>query len=357
MWKLHRYYLKEVAVNSLLTLVVIFVIVLVSLVSRAIGMAQGGNLLDAGLIVVLFAIDTFPHLLTIGLLFGTVLTFARAAQDREITAIRSAGISPRVPMVSALLMGVVFSGIGAFFMHYAIPYAHFMKYRVVPEMVRSLVINLQTDKDHVELSGATLYFARRDENSVLHDCRIYIKREMPRTSILHGSSTWVADEVWWEVDVDSAQIVLHFKGLRDVVTGTRPGGRQEARFSLRAITEQNRRHEGDKDLSSDVLLAEVARGVYPQQANAAHYTVQRRSCFALMPFLFAPIGFAIGVLARDRGRMTAILFTLIPLGIFYTCDLAGVELLRTTGWVGFAWLPAAVIIVLGTPFCWRLLRL
>ena len=103
MWKLHRYYLKEVLVNAAITFLVLFAVVLVSLVYQGIQRSQGGGPLDALLITVFFALDSFQHLLTISFLLATVLTFTRAAMDRELIAIRAAGISPRVPMTAALL--------------------------------------------------------------------------------------------------------------------------------------------------------------------------------------------------------------------------------------------------------------
>src|SRR5690606_7493356 len=109
MWKLHRYYLKEVSISAAITLTVLFGIVLVSLVYRAINLTQGFGLLALAKTTFYFTADTLTHLLPISLLFATVLTFARASQDREITAVRSAGISPRVAMVPALLIGILFS--------------------------------------------------------------------------------------------------------------------------------------------------------------------------------------------------------------------------------------------------------
>ena len=115
MWKLHRYYLKEVTTTGLLTFLVLFGIVLVASVSRGVDRAQGGNLLSAAMITFFWAADTFPHLLAISLLVSTVLTFARASQDREITAIRAAGVSPRTPMVAALIIGLAFSVVPVYF--------------------------------------------------------------------------------------------------------------------------------------------------------------------------------------------------------------------------------------------------
>ena len=151
MQKLHRYYLGEVAISVALTFVVLFGVVMISMLARGIERAQGGDLLDAATIMFLWAVDTFPHLLTMSLLIGTVLVFARASQDREITAIRSAGISPRMPMTAALLVGVLFSLLGMYAMHQLIPAAHgkgrvlISETMLVNQPVRALI---RDDKAH-----------------------------------------------------------------------------------------------------------------------------------------------------------------------------------------------------------------
>ena len=114
MWRLHRYYLKELAVNAAITFLVLFAVVLISLVYRGIQRSQGGGLLDAAMITLFFALDALPHLLTISFLIATVVTYTRAAQARELVAIRAAGISPRVPMTAAVLVGL-FLSVGASF--------------------------------------------------------------------------------------------------------------------------------------------------------------------------------------------------------------------------------------------------
>ena len=52
----------------------------------------------------------------------------------------------------------------------------------------------------------------------------------------------------------------------------------------------------------------------------------------------------------------ALVFAMMPLIVFYIGDILGLRLMRTmeASWLG--WLPAILLIVLGTPFCWRELR-
>ena len=54
--------------------------------------------------------------------------------------------------------------------------------------------------------------------------------------------------------------------------------------------------------------------------------------------------------------MTALLFAMVPMLLFYGCVLATESLTKVVDWAPIAWLPAAVIAALGIPFCWRLLR-
>ncbi len=359
MWKLHRYYLKELAVNASIAFAVLFAIVLISLVARGIQRAEGGGLLDAALITLFWAMDAFPHLLTISFLLATVLTFSRAAQDRELTAIRSAGISPRVPMVSALMVGVALSIVGSLCMHYVLPEVHFRKYRIVAEAVRNVFLSLNLGNDRIPIldTGIVLTFERRDAEGAFLDCTIYLGGEKAERVMGLGRTSPIlrVERVWMpQPDERSESLFVHLDGVRDPVEGTRINSILE--LPLRALSEGGRRNERDEDLASDQLLSEVMRGVH-DQPTAALYTLHRRSCFALMPALLAPIGFCIALLAHYRGRMLALLCSVVPLVLFYTGDVLGAKLLRATDWSPSGWLPAALLLAAGVPFCWRTLRL
>lgn len=353
MWKLHRYYLREVAVSAVLSFLVLFGIVLVASVSRGIDRAQGGNLLSAALITFYWAADTFPHLLAISLLIATVLTFARASQDREITAIRAAGISPRVPMVAAMIVGLLLSVVGSWAHHYLIPQAHYNKYRVFGEALREFITNTGMSGGKIAMGGFFLSFLDKDENGHFH--QVVIKLNRGASGQLEAGTAYLSSEAWLDLSPDGETLYLMLRHTRDAA------GRRVLRDTLRIglplrdLTDDSLRRAGDKDLTSDQLLANVERGLHDDPENA-RYTVHRRACFAAMPALFAPIGFCIGVLARDRGRMTAVLFAMVPLILFYASMMMAPTLMRATESPLSAWLPAAVIAVVGLPFCWRLLR-
>jgi lipopolysaccharide export LptBFGC system permease protein LptF len=359
MWKIHRYYLRELSVSVVLVFLVLFGTALLMSVPQAIGRAQGGNLLAAAMITVLYAVDAIPHLLAMAILFATVLTFARASQNREITALRAAGVSPRVPMVAALLVGLSASLLVGYATHYLIPWAHFHKYRVIGDAIRSFYLQTEMSGDRMAFGGFLMTWKSRDENGRFRDVVVKIGSgsgdgEPAVRSAGPGRGVFYADEAWLKLGDLGESIGLQFENMRSLRMGN--VGRFTIWVDLRALTAEVRRDESDKDLASDQLLSEVMRGVH-ENPDGARFTVHRRSSFALMSFLFAPIGFCIGVLARDRGRMTALLFGMVPLVLFYGCVMIAPELVRFVDWPPIGLLPVFVLGLTGIPFCWRLLKL
>ena len=219
--------------------------------------------------------------------------------------------------------------------------------------MRNFIINTGMSGGTIALKGFFLSAESKDENGRFQ--QVVIKLAKGQGGHLEGGTAHVAEEAWLDLSPDKETLSLRLRNIRDAAGNRLPDVLTISK-NIRDLTEGNARHAGDKDLTSDQLLALVERDLHHND-GAARYTVHRRACFALMPALFAPIGFCIGVMARDRGRMTAVLFAMIPLLIFYASVMLAPALVRITSSPLFAWLPAAAVTVLGLPFCWRLLRL
>jgi lipopolysaccharide export LptBFGC system permease protein LptF len=360
MWKLHRYYLRELVVNSAITFLVMFAVVLVSLVARGIQRSMGGGMLDAAKITLFWALDSFPHLVTIAFLLATVLTYARAAQDRELIAIRAAGISPRVPMAAAVMVGILLAGTASFANHYVIPEVHFQKYRVIADVVRNVFQNLRLGSDRIPILDSGFVLSPREVERapkggfVYKDCTIYCPQGGSIRKDVQSPIVRVR-EVSIPVGENSEYVRIVLRGVEDPITLNFYEGPIIFDLDIHDIVDRDRREDRDDDLRTDHLLAEVLRGVHPRPFEAI-YTLFRRCCFSLMPALLAPIGFCIAEMTRERGRVMAILFGLFPLSIFYFGEVLGARALRATNNPWTAWTPALLLILFGLPLCWRQLR-
>jgi lipopolysaccharide export LptBFGC system permease protein LptF len=357
MGKLLRYYLKEVTTNAALTFVVIFGIVLVSLVYRGIQKTQGADLVGAVMITVLWTADTIPHLFMIALLFGIVLTFARAAADREIIAIAGAGIPHTLPMTAAVLLGIVFTCLQNVTLHYVIPYAHFHKFRVFSDVTRQFILNLGATGDQLQLEGkakgkGVMIWDHKTPDEHFHDVVIYSRKGWQSSGKGQlRAGLFTAEEAWLVIDPVTDQLRLQFSKLYDVGSSSMAAD-PSIELDPHALLDKGRRDEGDKDLGSDHVLAEVLRGVH-DNPGGARFTVERRAGFAIMTLLLAPIGFCIGVLGKNQGRVTALCFAMVPLFLYYVLDFMSVQLVRLVDTPFWGWMPALVTVVLGAPFCWR----
>ena len=350
MWKLHRYYLKELAVNATITFLVLFAVMLVSLIYRGLQSAQGGQWYDALTITFLYAADSVQHLLTIAFLLAVVMTYTRAAQDRELTAIRAAGISPLVPMLPAVLVGILLAVLGSLSVHYLIPEVHYRKYRVIPMLARNAFMNLKIGSDRLRVPDRPFVVTFGSHvGSEYRDCVVYTPRGVQGSSPIFRVDRMTAD-----LQRQDDDLVVVFDGVHDPL-GKASGGRITLSASWDQIGNRDRRNDTDADLTSDQLLAEVLRGVRKDDYLPI-YTLFRRCCFALMPVLLAPIGYCLAELGRLRGRVFTLALALLPLIAFYTGEVVGMRLLSKTHNPWVAWMPAVLLLLFGVPLCWRQLR-
>jgi len=363
MWKIHRYYLREILVNLAMVLGVLFGIVMLAMVPRGLEKAEGFGLLDAVLITTFWALDALPHLLPITLVFAIVLTYARASQEREITAIRAAGVSPRVASVPAMLVGVIIGLLGSMLMHYLVPQTHYAKNRVVADSIRSVMTGTGMLKDVVHFKGMSMTWEHRNALGHWIDVEIVVDpnddADLEAYAAGEGSleplQVVLAKEAALELSENGQDLAL---ALTDALSVGDPSvflGSPRIAVNLRSVTGNMMLNENDDDIATDQLLSEVLRGVHPNP-RAARFMANRRNSFALLPTLLAPIAFCIGVLARDRGRVFALVLGTIPVLIAYASDVLAQNLVRDIDLPALAWLPVFVLVALGVPFCWRLLR-
>ena len=246
-------------------------------------------------------------------------------------------------------------------LHYEIPWAHHERFRIIASLYKGEIDVMLRGEDHFEFGdGGVMVWRRRERKAGVnnyYDVSIYARENklaavFPTTKGPKGNLV-TARRVWFEPD-DSGGVTMNCEGLF-MPTSRFFLGSLAIGLGADSLGVRRRRDVDVKDLQSDTLLSEVYQGVH-QDPGFARYTVHRRSCFALLPFLLAPIGFCLGLLGKDRGRVLAMSLCMIPLGLVYTADFMSESLVRKTQieWIG--WSPAILIVCLGVPFCRHVLR-
>ena len=248
MWRIHRYYLREVATNATLTFTVLFGIVLLSLIYRGLDRAQGLGLLTAARTTLLLTANTIPHVLGMSFLLATVLSYARASQDREITALRAAGVSPRIALAPALLVGILLSVGGSFSHHYLLPAAHWYQHHGEFEVIREVILHsgLRSDRFAPPRTGFVMTWERRTGPSEFDDVFIQISRADSAIDFGGlGAGLFHSDRARIVRGEDDDTLALVLEGLREVGAGPE-GHLDNLQFtaSMSALASETRRDRG-----------------------------------------------------------------------------------------------------------------
>lgn len=167
---LHRYILKSVSLASLMAVGLFALLLLVGNVLRdVVGLVADGQLglgLFARLLLLLVPY-VVAYALPLGMLTGVLLVLGRLSAQREITAMRSAGLSLfqiASPIFFLALIGVAFSVVVNF--HYA-PLAR-MQYREdLGQAIRVNPLNFIVEKTFVrQFPGYVLYVGEKNEQQL-----------------------------------------------------------------------------------------------------------------------------------------------------------------------------------------------
>ena len=364
MWLLHRVYLRELATNALLTFVVLFAMVLLSVLHRGLDAAAGLGLLLALQATLWFAVDTVPHVIALALLFATVSTFGRIARDRELTALTASGVAARSVLAPVLVVGLAFSIASSVAFHSVVPIAHREKYGAGRlQAVREFLLQTGLRGDRFRLGDRmTMVWERRLDLGRFEDVTIQLND--PRTTDRLPGVYVPAELGVGVLRAATGRFVFNPRSDRLALRLTdvrRPGvpldvlASSEISVSLTAVASMTSRRENERDRTSLELLSDLLGGRVEHPVTVL-YVVYRRTCFALLPLLFAPIGLCLGVLARARGVAVSWAAALGPIVVFYGADLVARSIVKATDQAAWAFLPALVVTAFSVPLGLRVFR-
>ncbi|HHI69068.1 MAG TPA: YjgP/YjgQ family permease [Planctomycetes bacterium] len=339
---LHRYYLQELAANFLLTFGVLFAVALLVAVARWTYHSAGLDPLLVVKAMLLWSVDPLPHLIPVAVMIAVVLTYGRAAADREILAVRMGGVHIYQVLLPAVFMGVMLASLNGWLLHNVIPTVYYRKHRMVADVASQFFSKTNPVNNLISFSGFRMLW-RRKKAGRFEDVWVDLRK-----SGICGH----ADEVWMEPP-KSGKVRIFFKGFRGQSGGLEIDEKSQVfqadaeeldvQVDVGSLFMGRRRRVRYHDMTTAQLVAELRTGRIFNPSKARR-RIHFRMCHSLAALLFALIGAPIGILFRRGGRMAAFGLSFFPILGYYALAYLG-EAMAVAGGdpVLTGWLPGIAL--------------
>ena len=339
---LHRYYLQELAANFLLTFGVLFAVALLVAVARWTYHSAGLDPLLVVKAMLLWSVDPLPHLVPVAAMIAVVLTYGRAAADREILAVRMGGVHIYQVLLPAAFMGIMLASLNGWLLHNVIPTVYYRKHRMVADVASQFFSKTNPVNNLISFSGFRMLW-RKKEMGRFKDVWVDLRK-----SGICGH----ADEVWMEPP-KSGKVRVFFKRFRGQSGGVEIDEKTQVfqadaeeldvQVDVGTLFLGRRRRVRYHDMTTAQLVAEIRTGRIFNPAKARR-RIHFRMCHSLAAFLFALIGAPIGILFRRGGRMAAFGLSFFPILGYYALAYLGEAMAVAGGDPVFTgWLPGIAL--------------
>ena len=310
---LTRYVLRQIWVPALLAALVISVVIVaggiqkqVTVLLEELPIAQL-NAFDISRISLFALPELAGFILPITFLLGIMLTFARMAQQNEVTAMKAAGVSLKRIVVPVIIAGAVLSGVSFLIQDQGQPWAYrqFSQWRT-NLLLRMTFDMLPTGVMH-EYGGWRVYIGSKSDDGALHDIVVQQPQEDGR------SATYYAESARIEKSGSARALVLREgHGVQPMEDGS-PMRSSFGEFTLSLP-------ELAAGATADTNTGQTLQGLYvrqleteanyraePNDRDALNLIAQRmeiggRLAFPLMCLAVSIVAAPIGIRARRAGR-------------------------------------------------------
>ena len=188
---MYRYFLKELVLPFIFSLLMITFILFVNFLLRAIDRFLGKGLDLITILEYLFLNLAWILALSVpmAVLLATLMTFGRLSEDNEINAMRASGIGFLTIMRAPILFGVIITLLLIYFNNFILPEMNFKArlisgdiYRKRPDMNIEPGIFLKNLPDYSMIIGG------KSKNGTMNDVRIFSKGSKEAQTSIHSNS-------------------------------------------------------------------------------------------------------------------------------------------------------------------------
>ena len=287
-----------------------------------------------------------PYIFPVAMLLATTMVYGRMSADREITALRAAGVHLWHIVAPALFLGLVASGVSLYLSDWYIPQSRTRIRETLARHVAEL-LDRQLSSTQVRL-GRVGILHHGKQGSTLKDVTItqYGGDGQPELFISAESASYTVDQ-------EKGVVIFTFvNGSSEVVT-ERGKEKLTPKFDeLHHTLELDwiKRTKLDiKDMTSPALRA-YALTLEGQRRVEALAEVLRRGALGLACFVFVFVGVPLGIRTRSSHLLSAFALACLPVYVVYFPLLIVGKSVAETGVVPAApalWLPNVLILALG----------
>jgi lipopolysaccharide export system permease protein len=307
------------------------------------------------------------YALPVSLLLAVTFTFSRMASDNEIIALRASGSSLWPLAAPVLLAALLLSGILLCVTLLWLPQANVQRRAIYRRAALNVLENLPPGEHQFEFGRARLAYGNA-RGQVLEDIFLSVAREQG----LHLKIT--AKEGRWNFDRRSQVFDLRLRHSQWTWFGEKKDEVQKVspeevpfRLDLEDLYPSRPKRAQGYTYTQMLGLFDAIRDFPPRlrrhwmfrwTPRELEYELHSRFAGALSPLIMALLGMPLGVLVRQRGKLTAFFAGFLPiLAFYYPLTLVG-EGFGTEGGLppaAAAWGADVLVGLLGGVLTWRMI--
>lgn len=353
--RIQLYVLRQLVIAIVFALAGLAVIVLPTIAIQAVSRLGAPSMGTVATYLPLVVSELVPYLLPMAFLLAVVATYGRLAAERELIAIKMAGIHPAKLALPGLLVALpLVFGTDRLLAEYSPD----LKFRQRGLLMDSEVSRFQTYlKGRLEIPfGKNTLLAGSNRDGVLYDVVLTLQDEGKEVQIS-------ADEARIEVreGVDGGQLLVHLKGMRVLREDSSYNqGWLTFPFQLSDLWPKAKRERGKpRYLRSSEMGAELAGDTLAAELRDDYmYEIQRRHALSAMYLLFLLLGIPTGVALRSGTPLGAFTGAVGYALLYYLLAMRLGKVLAATGAVGplvAAWATNGLFLAVGLVFFVRAL--
>jgi lipopolysaccharide export LptBFGC system permease protein LptF len=352
---IHRYLLRELAINAVVSLVVVFAIFFLAALSIQAGRSSSENLPMLAILKYVALLLLYSAYLTIPVCVVTtcIFTYGRAAQDGEITAAQTSGIRINGILLPAVFLGACATLLLAVLQNRVMPEAHFQS-RQVDETVFMNVEQLLKRRDK-SIRDKNFVFKWREVGEDAGGSLVLEDVELVQFKDKKEISSTRAKRARPVTEPGSSRVTLELEDLHRAEDGAGFWAQRiEAPIDLSALIPPRVR-SGDNQLTYEELLSGAASARTERRRHKLTAEFHFRFAMAIAPLILAAFAAPFGIAFRIRNRAVVFLAgVLVMIGGFLPLVVVARSLVERGAKPAWVYLQAPNLILAGV--AWWFLR-